>query len=65
MAAALFPRTLEILTNLYVEFKVFIHGKYMFKYVLGDPGDDSHSFRIMEAPLPEEKDELRACRGAG
>lgn len=65
MAAVAFPHALEILTNLYVEFEVFIHGKYMFEYVLRDPGDDSHSFGIVEAPLPEERDEQRACRGAG
>lgn len=52
---------LEIHTNLYVEFQVLIHGKYMFENVLWDPGDDSHSLGIMKIPLREERDLIRTC----
>lgn len=38
-------------TNLYMEFKVLVHGEYMFKNVLSDAGYDSHSLGIVEVPL--------------
>lgn len=40
-------------TNLYMKLQILIHGKYMFKNVLGDPGNDSHSLGIMKLPLQQ------------
>lgn len=48
-------------TNLYVEFQVFIHGKYMFKNVLRYPRNDSHPLGIMKVSLKEERAQTRAC----
>lgn len=49
-------------TNLDVELQVLVHGKYMFKYVLRYPGDDSHPFGIVKAPLPEESRRVESAQ---
>lgn len=58
-------RRTEVRTNLYVELQVLVHGKYMFKYVLRYPGDDSHAFGIVKAPLPEESRRVESAQRRG
>lgn len=58
-------RRAVVRTNLYVELQVLVHGKYMFKYVLRYPGDDSHAIGIVKAPLPEESRRVESAQRRG
>lgn len=42
---------LSCISNLDMEFQVFIHGVNVVEYILDDPWNDAHAIRIVQVPL--------------